>query len=282
MNMITKFGKKQIRSIKMNKIKEEVKASEKYNLECEKFNEIHLVKLTHDNVAKVEAFIRTDSNYRISDNADYSPYWILEMGKHLRQIKGDSTHSFEEIVQNLVEKLDKENGTHLTATFTDEGNDKRRTAIDVMVDRIKDCKDNLLEHLKKTDFSKDNKTLIDILSEPTKLENNGKRRHLSFASKFCHYSCYHLFNGQKEQDNYSIYDRYVREALRYYLDKYKIDLKISDKSSYKEYQDAIDKVIEKSKANISRNGFDHLVWYYFKGDRIKAEKAANKKAKEDK
>lgn len=267
----------------MNKIQEEVKASERYNLECEELsNGIQLVKLTKDNVAKVESIIRTDSNYSSFkeanyDNDKYSPYWIREMGKHLGQITDEKIKEpdFKTIVENVVEKIDKENGTHLKATFDDE----RTTAVHVMKRRIIEIKDTLLNYLKDPNYKNGDKTLIDILSEQTKLKNNGTRRHLSFASKFCHYSCYHLFSGEKEQDNYSIYDRYVREALPLYLEKYNIpnNTKINNKISYKEYQEAIDKILEKADEKISRNGFDHLVWYYFKGDRIKNEKNSNKK-----
>ena len=271
----------------MNKIQEEVEASKQYNLEYETLSDgITLVKLTKDNVAKVESIIRTDSNYSSFkeanyDNDKYSPYWIKEMGKYLlNPKKGASTHSFEEIVKNVVEKIDKENGTHLMADCEkDKKGTIKKSARDFMKDKIIACNKNktLLNYLKNPDFSKEN--LIDILSAPTKFENGKGRRHLSFASKFCHYSCYHLFSGEKEQDNYSIYDRYVREALPFYLKKYEIkNIKITDKSTYKEYQQAIDAILDKADEKISRNGFDHLVWYYFKGDRIKNEKN-NKKNK---
>ena len=271
----------------MNKIHDEVEASKKYNLEYETFDGITLVKLTKDNVAKVESIIRTDSNYSSFkeanyDNKKYSPYWIREMGKHLRIIDGEAEEKdFKKIVANVVKKIDKENGTHLTADCKKDENGRiKESAIDFMVTQIIDCYDKktLLDYLKKPDFSCE-KNLIDILSAPTGVKNEKGRRHLSFASKFCHYSCYHLFSGEEEQDNYSIYDRFVREALPFYLKKYKINnIKITDKSTYKEYQQAIDAILEKADEKISRNGFDHLVWYYFKGDRIKNEKN-NKKNK---
>lgn len=270
----------------MSKIQKEVEASKQYNLKCEELSDgIHLVKLTQDNVAKVESIIRTDSNYSSFKEANYSndkysPYWIREMGKHLGQIKEEKKEDdFEKIVENVVEKIDKENGTHLTADcIKDENGTIKKSARDFMKDQIIACYKNktLLNYLKNPDFNKEN--LIRILSEPTGIKGKG-RSHLSFASKFCHYSCYHLFSGEKEQDNYSIYDRYVREALPFYLKKYEINnIKITDKSTYKEYQQAIDAILKKADEKISRNGFDHLVWYYFKGDRIKNEKN-NKKNK---
>lgn len=270
----------------MNKIQEEVKASEQYNLECEELSDgITLVKLTKDNVAKVESIIRTDSNYSSFkeanyDNEKYSPYWIREMGKHLGQITDEEKKEtdFEKIVENVIEKIDKENGTHLMADCEkDEKGTIKKSARDFMKDKIITCNENktLLKYLKEPDFSKEN--LISILSAQTEFETGKGRRHLSFASKFCHYSCYHLFSGEKEQDNYSIYDRYVREALPFYLEKYEINnIKITNKSTYKEYQQAIDAILDKADDKISRNGFDHLIWYYFKGDRIKNEKNSKK------
>ena len=270
----------------MNKIHDEVEESKKYNLEYETFDGITLVKLTKDNVAKVESIIRTDSNYSSFkeanyDNKKYSPYWIREMGKHLRQITDEEKKEtdFKTIVENVIEKIDKENGTHLMADCEkDEKGTIKKSARDFMKDKIITCYENktLLKYLKEPDFSKAN--LVSILSTPTGINGKGKS-HLSFASKFCHYSCYHLFSGEEEQDNYSIYDRFVREALPFYLKKYEINnIKITDKSTYKEYQQAIDAILNKADEKISRNGFDHLVWYYFKGDRIKNEKN-NKKNK---
>ena len=40
---------------------------------------------------------------------------------------------------------------------------------------------------------------------------------------------------------------------------------VLDKIDYKLYQSVVDAVIKASESDISRNGFDHLLWYYFKG-----------------
>ena len=76
----------------------------------------HLVALSRDNVARVEAMIRTDSNYRISlgdenDNAKYSPYWLKKLGGFL---KGEPiAGKIEDVIDQVVKLLDKENSTHL-------------------------------------------------------------------------------------------------------------------------------------------------------------------------
>ena len=111
--------------------------------------------------------------------------------------------------------------------------------------------------------------LLNLLAEKTIPKGRSKkgnkrvgRYNLSFASKFCHYSCFYLFPGRKEQDNYSIYDSVLRKAIPQYAEYY--GLKIRDLSDYCEYQRTIDEIIKKSNSKISRNGFDHLLWYCYK------------------
>ena len=70
-----------------------------------------------------------------------------------------------------------------------------------------------------------------------------------------------MFEGEYK-DNYSIYDRIVSKALPSYMERYGITKRKF--TSYAEYQKSIDEVIEKSKSGISRNRFDHLLWYSYK------------------
>ena len=55
------------------------------------------------------------------------------------------------------------------------------------------------------------------------------------------------------------------KALPKYIEHYKINIKEKDLKDYATYRKAVDKVINKAGKQISRNGFDHLLWYYFKG-----------------
>lgn len=244
------------------KIQEEYELSKGYELSKIIVGEEKLVELTRENVAKVEAMIRTDSNYRIDmDDEKKSPFWIKRMGDFLTGKSRD--YQFKVIIDKVVELLDNENSTHLNAD---------KAGRDFMKEKITGCIEDgtLLKYLRERDFN-----LIDILSERTK-QGKGGRRNISFASKFCHFSCFYIFGGEDAQDNFSIYDGVVARALPAYLDYYKENLldkkrdlktikkKIKDKS-YKEYSDAIDDIIEASGSKISRNGFDHLIWYYFKG-----------------
>lgn len=101
----------------------------------------------------------------------------------------------------------------------------------------------------------------------------GKNRNLSLATKFCHYMSFILFFGTDDADTYSIFDSVINDNLNNYVtllgteSSYEsIELKYlykknwkTIKKSYVKYQKTINNIIDK--ANISRNGFDHLVWY---------------------
>ena len=274
-------------------INKEYEQSKNYELDTFTFNDVTLVELSAENVAKVEAMIHTDSKYRLSlgnnyEDKEYSPYWITQLGKLLREEPADCC--YEKAICKIVDLLDKENGTHLTADITE---DKKTDASKVMKERIiklieKNKGNDILKFLKDPNANTNRTDLIEILSKPTTEINSKKpRRHLSFASKFCHYACFYIFKGEDAQDNFSIYDKFVLEALPYYLDYYKEKKKIDDSidlkkekgdSHYKydDFQTAIRAVIKASDCEISRNGFDHLLWYYFKGDRLKKEKSLKK------
>ena len=218
---------------------------------------------TVDNVAKIETMLRIDSRYAPSDdysNEKYLPYWMRELGKHLGRFGGEPEKDLDTVITNVVAIIDRENSTHLNADNVGRG---------VMEERIKKLVNNneLLYYLKEPKREKFD--LIGILSEKTK-EGKGGRCNISFASKFCHYACFYIFEGEDAQDNFSIYDSVVVEILPRYLKYYEIEVdekKIRNKD-YTEYCKAIDGVIRASGNRISRYGFDHLLWYYFK-DKVK-------------
>ena len=45
-------------------------------------------------------------------------------------------------------------------------------------------------------------------------------------------------------------------------------ISFGDINNYPVYSRTIDAIIEAAGTEISRNGFDHLVWYYYKGRKI--------------
>ncbi len=131
--------------------------------------------------------------------------------------------------------------------------------------------------------------LIDILSEKTTRKDNRHhpRNNFSFATKFCHYAAFYIFEDTDYQDNYSIFDSVICAVLCsvYYgvtiggvkntakwSANYVRTLRkkgIPYSRTYGDYQGLIDGIRTASEkatgTKVSRNGLDHLLWYYYKG-----------------
>lgn len=240
----------------MNKIEKEFNKSKKYTLKTNKKD--GLVELTADNVAKAEAMIASNSTYLKASDINASPnkkykgstaYWINQLKQ-----KETQDNEYNKIIKNIVMAIDRDNSTHINAD---------NKGYKVISNRIKKIpRDLLFTYLKDPEGT--NYELIKLISKRTGKTKNS-RRNLSFASKFCHYACFYLFKGQKYQDNYSIYDNVLKKALPNYAKKYGIEFSKNDLNDYVKYSRLIKNIINKSCANISKNGFDHLIWYFFKG-----------------
>lgn len=269
-------------------IENEIQNSQKYNLT--KTGE--LIDLTEDNVAKVEAMIRYDSTYKNSSNPKLAPIIIQKKGSNKKKIKykGSTAYHIEQLsnywnnkatidkeeyrnlIQNIIEAIDRDNSTHINS---DSVGIEQLTNIVCQYDKTK-----LLELLKNP---KPNYELITKLSQKTTppvsygKNKNGKnylkhpaRKNFSFATKFCHYMAAKFFKGEEQADNFSIYDNVLNEAVR----KYKDDIdpnsihkkKLVFDGQYVIYINFIDDIIKEHECKISRNGFDHLLWYSYKGD----------------
>lgn len=262
----------------MSLMQNESIASKKYLLETENivFNkrENKVVKLTSDNVARVEAMIRTDSDYKDSSDINKkilidkngkvkyigsSSYWLRQLKELLdsSEIQSSEGFTYEQVIGNLVIAIDNENSTHLNS------DNVGRQAVKNKIISI--SKNQLIEYLK---YPNEKYELVNIIQTP---KENGERNHLSFATKFCHYTCQYLFKDQEIEDNYSIYDNVLKKALPKYIKRYlneDVDSKEyeNDYCLYMRYIDRIRNEAEKLyKIKISRNGFDHLLWYYHKG-----------------
>lgn len=237
----------------MNRIYSELKLSKEYYLDFYEGTQKRLPKLSKDNVARVEAMIHFNSSYR-GKFVDYC--------KELKTVLVDkriiTADEYKTLLENLVITIDSENSTHLNSDGVGR---------DEIVRRLLGIgKTDLLEYLRNpatTDYK-----LFRLIEAETKAEGISKkgnvrknRTNTSFASKFCHYTCFYLFENKKEQDNYSIYDSIVRKTLPEYAEYFDIDIKKSNLKDYIYYQRVIDMIIEKSDSKISRNGFDHLIWY---------------------
>lgn len=231
-----------------------------------------LAKLTRDNVAIVEAMIRNDSAYIHSTDVSAAPvynrkgdvkyggssaYWMTRLKNVLLGGAPDRLDTYEKIIKGAVESVDRENSTHLNA---DKCGRQEITERICRFDR-----NEFIKCLKDPDYN--DMALIREISRITSAKERA-RSNPSFASKFCHYACFYIFEGTEYQDNYSIYDGILKTVLPLYLEYFQIDENFY-LSDYKDYRHAVDKIRMASGMasgiEISRNGFDHLLWYYHKG-----------------
>ena len=257
-----------------------------------------LVAITQRNVAIVEAMIRNDSAYirsnqpkakiiykevrgkqrsslsatdwreRVLNDAPFikyggsTAYWMEKLKRYLLDGTSDEKYSYEEIIFYAISAIDRENSTHLNADGVGRMEITERI-LEIPPQELT----NYLKEPAKYDYN-----LIKIISKRTRPQSSGKkpRVNYSFATKFCHYACFYLFNGYSEQDNFSIFDSVMEKALIKYIKRYKLNYTKSDFKKYPLFLNAISEVISKSIAtgegtSVSRNGLDHLLWYYYKG-----------------
>lgn len=251
-----------------NTIQDELKLAKSKMIEEVTLQGKTLAKLTRDNVAIVEAMIRNDSAYIHSTDVSAAPvynrkgemkyggssaYWMTLLKRVLLDDVSDSSYTYKEIIKGSVESVDRENSTHLNAD---------KCGRQEITDRI--CqfdRKEFIKCLKDPDY--DDMALICEISRITSAEERA-RSNPSFASKYCHYACFYVFEGTDYQDNYSIYDGILKKVLPLYLKYYQIEQGY-DLNNYKEYRMAVDSIRDASGIAISRNGFDHLLWYYHKG-----------------
>lgn len=258
----------------MNKICEELNMAKQYMLET--IEGTKLVALTKDNVARVEAMIQNDAAYLNTCDRNFGPdkngnggstaYWMCQLKNYITNKEQNIEH-YKAIIANAVSAVDRENSTHLNADANKRmGYNGGREEVTNRICEIPVQK--LIEYLKDPQGTK--YELVNKIAEKTRAPKR-PRENKSFASKFCHYACFYLFENELEQDNYSIYDSILKKALPCYAKHYKILLDKNDLEDYVTYSQIIDKILQKTGNQISRNGFDHLLWYYFKG-RINAQK----------
>lgn len=234
--------------------------------------------LTPNNVVRVRFLINNDSDYRSEiDLGDINP---------ARRFCEENPQFWnnERLTTELVEIIDKANSTHQASEGRAGGNRGREKTAEAICrladfgDRIQAC----------------DPTLVDEIADS--LEN---RYTFSFASKFCAYVSRALSPDASEQDGYSIYDLIVRSALPYYAATYLGDLgvkirkrngkcpvdpygkfgdkryKESEEWKYEKYSRLIEQIINSNEKKIgyriSRQDFDYLLWYYYKGDDSRRE-----------
>lgn len=168
-------------------------------------------------------------------------------------LNSEEDAEYTELIRGAVEAVDIENSTHLNAD---------RCGRQEIEDRLCHfCQEELLHCLKEPEY--EDYKLIREIARITSAKVK-PRKNLSFASKFCHYACFYIFEGTEWQDNYSIWDSILRKVLPDYLSYYDIHTSYN-LNDYNDYRHAIDAIRAQLPVPISRNGFDHLLWYYHKG-----------------
>lgn len=222
-------------------------------------------RLTEKNVKLINFILKHDSNYKYCENEDRidSIKSIIENFKKEQNKKN---------IDEVIKIIDKQNSTHLTVSGNNEGNNKGREmtskyifyeiGIEKLLSRIKDGDRSLVDDIAK---------------------NSIKGRYIiSFASKFCAYMSRYMFDS----DKFCIYDGVVSKILPYYYYEYVENNKkitvtnnMVKKNGYGWYINFVDEIIDnvkkEEKYNITRKDLDHLLWYYYKGDKDMKDK--NKK-----
>ncbi len=252
-----------------------------------------LPALTRKNADFIEAVVRLDSNYAKNleinhPSGGYDPesnaeasngkycgstaYWFNEMKK--------PNCDFKKCVLGAVIAIDSTNSTHLEAAFS--GRKLMRDAI------CSKCKDwhGLVEMLNVKFNPSDPDHIISLLTVRTPAKKGGGARYnISFATKFCAYAAIYL----NSQIKYSKYDNIVSDALPIYAEVYLNETKnareykingyqtrnLDDKGNYQyrldvyeKYALTISKILDELRAdkiNLTKEEFDHIIWYGLKG-----------------
>jgi len=220
---------------------------------------------TEENVKRINFILENDSNYRFDDekHPDSACYCIKKLKNPESELQN------KDVILEIVKRIDKQNSTR-QSSMGPKKNDGKKNGRDQTAEHIKDIK-NFYRRLGEGDAK-----LVQEIAESIKT-----RYTFSFASKYCTYVSRYLFEGDKEkEDGYCIYDKILCDILPYYAWVYleenykarsrsKIDEEF--RGDYEKYRNLIDRIRKSSKAitdyEISRKDFDHLLWYYFKGDR---------------
>lgn len=246
-----------------NLITKELEGAKQFYITTKEKDGVEIAELTSRNVHIAEAMIMQDSRYFKSlnvGNVESTAYCMNKLKKIICDNKKVTDEDYRKVITKAVEAVDKDNTTHLNADKVG-----RKQISERLCNIPKEDLKEFLANPEGTGYK-----LIEIISDIT-TDTKKPRRNISFASKFCHYAAFYLFDGQEQQDNFSIYDEVLRKAMiKRYIPFYEIDADMSlitgekKVEGYIAYQNAVDAVIEKAENQISRNGFDHLVWYYYK------------------
>ena len=133
---------------------------------------------------------------------------------------------FKILIAGLIHNIDRTNSTHLNARTKDEKTDEpqgRKNIYKKIMEKLEGKEDieNLKDELEGIkdikNKSKDEELLIGKIAKKDDKYKNDKFN-LSFATKFCHYLSWYLFNKEEDKNMYAIYDSVVAETLPLYIE----------------------------------------------------------------
>lgn len=249
-----------------------------------------IAALTRKNSNFIEAVLKLDSNYKKEQQA-VPPDDRFDLNTHASNSNGlycgsakfwfnemtntDSDYSYKECVLGAVIAIDRSNSTHLETTENGRKKMARR-----IVKRCPDL-DALIDCLSTPFESTDDSHLLSCMMRKglKSIKDGSDMYYLSFASKFCSYASSSL----DLTIDYSKYDNVVAKALPIYYQAYckeivrktefMVDNSISDKyhnrlDVYERYSDTIALILDalSKKDHLSRDEFDHIIWYGMKGN----------------
>lgn len=228
---------------------------------------------TEKNLALMGALLRYDSNYSASED-------ISDSSTYAGMLNANGVPASYDDALAVVKSIDRINSTHLAS----EGPDGGGRGISLTAEAIASMPD-LANRLRAGDDT--------LVSE---IALAGGKNNFSFATKFCAYTC--VFANDIQSDNYCIYDRVLAEVLPYYSFLYsseelykdfcrtnnrgrivsEVTSRCKESHDYKRYRMLVDSVIDGVKVQgglrcLPYKAFDQLIWYYFKGDDRKIDRA---------
>lgn len=237
----------------MTLIDQEQKNSQQYLLKRDTRGR---VIISEENVARVEAMIAENSRYNNALNENdttSSKFYLTKLKSELE----NNDYPIFDTVYGAMRSINAENSTRLCLKELKE-----------LAERI--CKlsgQEIMQYLVRPTIStgpNDEKYyLVKYLTRETKIYGKRKsgRCNYSFATKFCHYACMNFFAGKPEADNYPIIDNVIKSVFPKYAKVIGLTSKEIKFNDYESFVDSLDMVLNYHRNCISRNGFDHLMWY---------------------
>lgn len=242
-------------------IQQEQRQAREYKSGLDLEKDGNLVLLTPENAAKIGARILLNPRYErtLDETNENSTRFFIN------QLKEGQMLYNKDNIETIIRRINSENSTRMS--------DGEMVEIAHRIVGLATTKEELITFLKNKDYS-----LIDAIAKNIKTQTKGKKErnrvNFSFATKFYHYMSFYLFEGEKEyQDNYSIYDNIVIDIIPDYASFFNIECELKPFNKkrailpseyYKKYQDLIGDILKKNGNRITRNAFDHIMWYYTK------------------